>query len=286
MKKFILNIFYLLFIVLLFNIVLFIFANDNYYKGYAEFPDKKFRAFLMADSHGMPIGKNSDYYKVYNFSANSDSYFDMKKKISYLLENGYRVNKIYLTVDNYALSPYRDKQNNSDKSIIYSSKKDFKYFKEKYLKYYFPIFQLKLNSLLKLYLEDKIAKKINPQDRRGNNIIWDKLSEVEKDKRALDRIEGQFPSKNKSEKLEKTLLEIIKLCKTNRIELIGVKFPLSNSYLKLSSNKNYGADQIFKSNHLKVMDYSSIYKNQEKYFGDQDHLNPNGGKEFVKVLFK
>ncbi|MFC4163200.1 hypothetical protein ACFOWU_06030 [Epilithonimonas zeae] len=286
MKKFIHNIFIFLTIILLFNIGLFIFANDNYYKGYKDFPSKNFKSFIMADSHGMPIEKNSEYYKVYNFSANSDSYFDMKRKISYLVENNYQVKTIYLSVDDHSLSPYRDQNNNSDKSIIYTSSMNLNYFKEKYLKYYFPIFQLKINPLLKIYLDTKIEKILNLKDDTGSNFVWNELNETEKNKRAKERINGQFPSKNKSKALEKILLEIIFLCKTNNIELIGIKFPLSNSYLKLLRDKNYGADKLFLSNGLKVIDYKSIYKNQEKYFGDQDHLNTEGGKEFIKTLLK
>lgn len=285
MKKFILNLSVFLLMMFLFNIVVFIFANDNYYKGYNDFPDKKFRSFIIADSHGFALEKFSEKYGVYNFSSSSDSYLDMKRKMGYLVKNNYTIEKIYLTADGHMLSPYRDQYNNTDKSIIYTSEVNFNYINEKYLKYYFPIFQVKVIPLFKIYLESKL-KSLFHQQNKVANIAWRNLSENQKMKNANERISGQFPVKAKSENLEKTLLEIIKLCKENNIELIGVKFPLSASYLKLIDGKDYGAEKVFKSKGLKVVDYESVFKNREEYFGDQDHLNPKGAEEFVKILLK
>lgn len=286
MKKFISNLFIFLIIVFLFNIVVFVFANDNYYKGYKEFPYKKYHSFIMADSHGMPLDQFAEKFGVYNFSANSDSYFDMKRKINYLIENEYRVRTIYITVDGHTLSPYRDENNNTDKSIIYTSDISPDYIKEKYLKYYFPIFQLKVNPLFRSYLEHKIKNIFTEKNKASNDIIWSKLPETEQMIRSEERVIGQFPAKHKSLKLEKTLLEIINLCKTNEIELIGIKFPVSKTYLKIVGHRNYGADQLFISNGLKVIDNESTFIDNDNYFGDQDHLNPKGGEAFVEKLLK
>ena len=87
MRKFIFSIFYFLIIILLFNGVVFVFANDNYYKGYHEFPDKSYHAFLLADYHGMPLEKFPEKFGNYNFSPNSDSYADMERKITYLIDH-------------------------------------------------------------------------------------------------------------------------------------------------------------------------------------------------------
>ncbi|KFC22774.1 hypothetical protein [Epilithonimonas lactis] len=286
MKKFISNLFIFLMIVFLFNAVVFVFANDNYYKGYKEFPNKKYHSFIMADSHGMPLDQFAEKFEVYNFSSNSDSYFDIKRKINYLIENRYKVKTIYITVDGHTLSPYRDANNNTDKSIIYTSEITPNYIKEKYLKYYSPILQLKVNPLFRNYLEQKVENLVVGKKDVSNDIIWSKLSKKEQIKRSEERVAGQFPTKNRSQKLEKTLLEIIQLCKVNGIELIGIKFPASETYLKIVGKRNYGADQLFLSNGLKVIDYELSFINNDDYFGDQDHLNPKGGEAFVEKLLK
>lgn len=286
MRKFIFNLFIFLSLVLVFNIIVFVFANDNYYKGYKDFPDKKFHSFVIADSHGLWIDKYAEKYNVYNFSASSDSYFDMKRKINYLIDNNYKIDKIYLTVDDHTLSSYREKYNNADKSIVYTSKIDYNYLKEKYLKYYFPIFQVKVNPLLKIYLENKTEKVLKIQDEKSNDVIWNNLPNKEKLLRAEERVSGQFPSMVPSEKLKNTLQEIITLCKAHHIELIGLKFPVTGSYLKALNEKKYNADDIFISKGLKVLDYQSLYAEKDEVFSDQDHLNFKGGKEFVKILFE
>lgn len=285
MKRFIFNIFILFIIIFVFNIIVFVFANDNYYKGYNDFPDKRFRSFIMADSHGMSIKKMPEKFGVYNFSDNSDSYYDMKRKLIYLIENHYKIDKIYISVDNYTLSPYRDKNNNLDKSIKYTSKIDYNYINEKYIKYYFPIFQPKINSLFRIYLQDKV-KLIFQQRNNTVNIIWNKLSEEEKIVRAKDRVNSQFPSHNKSKALEQELIKIIDICQRNNIKLIGVKFPVSGYYLKMLGNKNYGADKLFVSKGLEIIDCQSFFKEKNEYFGDQDHLNFQGGEKFTKILLQ
>ena len=95
MKRFYYNIFIFFTLILLFNSILFLFAKSKYYIGYEKRPAKRFSAFILSDSHGLPIGDFSEKYNVFNFSAGSDSYFDMKRKISYLLENGYIVDTIF-----------------------------------------------------------------------------------------------------------------------------------------------------------------------------------------------
>lgn len=286
MKKFISNLFIFFIIVFLFNVVVFEFANDNYYKGYKEVPSKKFHSLLMADSHGLPLNKLLEKHNTYNFSASSESYLDIKRKILYLIENKYEITRIYITVDRYSLSPYRDTSNNEDKSIIFSTGNNFHDLKERFLKYYFPIFQPKINPVLKMYLKARLKGVLIKDINKKTTKLWSKLPESEQIKWSEVRVRGQFSSKNKSLNLEKTLLEIINLCKTNGIELIGIKFPVSHTYLKIVGHRNYGADQLFISNGLKVIDSESIFINNDEYFGDQDHLNKKGGEAFVKELLK
>ena len=99
-------------------------------------------------------------------------------------------------------------------------------------------------------------------------------------------MQSQFPADNKSKKLEKTLLEIFQICKINKIDLIGIKFPLSSSYIKVLGSKSYGADEIFTSKSLKVIDSKEIFVDNPEYFANQDHLNSKGGEIFTKWLLK
>jgi hypothetical protein len=289
MKKFILSILSFLLIVLIFNGIVLFFADFHYYKNYDKKPNKNFRSFIMSDSHGLPIGKFSEEFNVYNFSAGSDSYLDIERKIKYLIENDYKIDTIYITVDDHGLSPQRETANNLDRSVIYSSEDEydssFSYFREKYLKYYLAIFQPRIRTLFKQYLKENFKhiyfKKNNNLD---NDIPWFKLSESERIIRVEFRKQSQFGSEFKSKKLEEKLVEIINLCKKNNIELFGVKFPLPNTYVKMLGDKNFGADKVFLSNGIEVFDYKLIFIDHNEYFKNTDHMNSKGGKIFTKVL--
>ncbi len=267
------------------------FADFHYYKNYDKKPSKNFRSFIMSDSHGLPIGKFSEKFNVYNFSAGSDSYFDIERKIKYLIEYDFKIETIYITVDDHSLSPYREHANNLDRSVIFSSEDEydssFSYFREKYLKYYLVIFQPRIRTLLKQYLKENF-KHINfkKNDNIENEIPWFKLSESERIKRVEIRKQSQFESKFKSKKLEEKLLEIIDLCRNNNIELIGVKFPLPNTYVKILGDKNFGADKILLSNGIKVFDNKLIFIDHNEYFKNTDHMNSLGGKIFTKILLE
>jgi len=288
MRKFIIDVFKFLVILLIFNGLCYFFATRYYYKGYGQIPNKRYSKFIMADSHGLPIGKFSEQFNVYNFSAGSDSYFDIKRKIRYLLKKDYDVKVVYITVDDHMLSPYRESTNNLDRSVFLTSIIDYdtyiSYLKEKVIKYYFPIFQPKIGSVFRSYLKSKIRKNVNENKISADNNYWWKLPENQKKILADNRIQSHFCSKNKSEILEKELLEIINLCQDNDIELIGVKFPLTRTYLKSLGTSNYGADELFYSNGLKVIDQKSVFVDNDEYFFNQDHLNTQGGKKFATIL--
>ncbi len=288
MKTFLYKTAKIFFIFLLFNTVLFFFSRINYYEGYKKYPDKNFKTFIFSDSHGIPIGTLSEKYNVFNFSAKSDSYFDMKRKILYLLANGFNIDTVFITVDDYTLSPYREKVNNFDKSSIYSLPFEYEnyytYIKGKYLNYYLPIFQPKVTALFKSYLKAKLKDIYQPNNTSLKMELWCDYSEDERALKAEKRIKSQFPIKNKSKKLENTLLEIIHLCQLNEIELIGIKFPVSSSYVDVLKSKSYGADKIFTTNGLRVEDYKEIFLFYPAYFSDQDHLNSRGGEIFAARL--
>lgn len=285
MKRFFYNIFIFFALILFFNEILFLFAISKYYKKYEKYPDKSFTKFILADSHGTPIHDFSEKYNVFNFSNGCDSYFDMKRKLLFLLRNGYHVDTIYITVDDLTLNPHKEKFNNLDRSSIYSFpddyESDYKFFKERYIKYYLPILNPKITLLFKFYLKTKLKVIHN---NSSNEKAWSDLSENVRINRAKNRMKSQFPTDNRSKRLQNTLLEIISICQTNDIELIGIKFPISNSYIKVLGNINYGADELFISKGLKVIDKKEMFVDNPEYFADQDHMNSKGGKIFTKRI--
>lgn len=289
MKKFILNSLLFLSIFLVLNIVVYLFAQDVYHEGYNKLPDKTFRSFIFADSYAMPLKNYGEDYGVYNFSTPSDSYFDIKRKITYLIRNDYQIDSVYLAVDNHTLSLNRTQMNNMDRSVYYSTRKDFDnsfdYIKDRYIRYYGAIFRPSIRSLLRSYLFQKLRSTIKGESQiKSDKSDWSYLTESQRKAEAEALVELQFPSQNSSEELEKVLEEIIALSKAHNFELVGVKFPITASYLKAMNNANYGADELLAAHGISVLNFKRKYLNKHEYFADPNHLNDIGGETFTKVL--
>ena len=273
------------------NCIIYFVGKSLYFGDYSKV-SLNYNSYLLADSHGLPLKNLTEKYGVYNFSAGSDSYFDMHRKLVYLINNT-RVDTIYITADDHTLGQYRESNNNSDRSVIYSLPNQFDnyydYIKDRYIKYYFVLFQPKLRYIIRSYMGAKL-KTVVQFDKYGpsNNkqITWKLMSSSERVKLSRNRAHTQFPDDNRSVNLEQNLMDIINICKQNNIELIGVKLPLTTEYGKVTANKSYGADSVLKLNGYKVLDFSKLYSGNSEYFTDADHLNETGGRYFVNLLFE
>jgi hypothetical protein len=289
MRNFLINILYYSVILFFLNIILNYYGNKVYLGTYKEC-SLNYKSYLLSDSHGLPLKRYTEKYNVFNFSAGSDSYFDMKRKLNYLISNT-KLDTVFITVDDHTLSPYRELKNNLDRSVYFATLADydniFELLKEK-LVYNISFLQPKKRTILKKYIKYKIKRIVY-----GNHILHDKIDEkswadlTEEQRLASSkgRFYLQFPGTEKSEKLKKTLEEIIRICNKNNIVLIGVKFPLTKEYIETIGKKTYGASGLFIEKGLKVMDYKTIFINKEECFLNQDHLNAKGGEEFSNVLF-
>ena len=87
MHKFLIKFFYFSIVLIITNTLLNHFGNKVYLAKYLNY-SLNFNSFLLSDSHGLPLSNNTEKNGVYNFSASSDSYFDMKRKINLFPKNG------------------------------------------------------------------------------------------------------------------------------------------------------------------------------------------------------
>lgn len=78
--------------------------------------------------------------------------------------------------------------------------------------------------------------------------------------------------------------EIIALSKEHQFELIGVKFPVSESYLKAMNNANYGADEVFVAHGIPVLNFKRKYIERDELFADSNHLNDKGAEQIIKII--
>ncbi|MCH7406162.1 hypothetical protein [Belliella aquatica] len=286
MKSFLNKLSFFFIILLILNVLLFFLIKAFYIKDYEDV-DLEFSSFLLADSHGVPIGDFSEKYDVHNFSGQSDSYLDMERKLKYLIRNS-KVSTIYISVDDHTLSPTRENQNNLDRSAFYTSKEDysnyFDFINDKYLKYYL-IF---LNDRYSLVIKNFIQEELFTFSKWGGRISrkqWEDLPiEVQKEK-SRSRFKNYFEKPIASEKMITALQRIISTCKSNNIKLIGVRFPVSKVYFAMLEKNSYHADSLFLKNNILVFDFDNRLIEVDSLFRDMDHLDREGGEVFSNILF-
>jgi hypothetical protein len=286
MKKFLLYSALFFGVLLLINCGFYFLVDKIYWKGYFQHIDDTHKSYLMADSHGLPLKGFTEEYGVFNFATESDSYVDIYRKIKFAINNN-AVSNIVISVDDHTLSTYRESMNNLDRSIGYSDIDDYPdvyaMIKEKYIRHYVVLLNPKSRSMIRRYFETSVLNWLG-QKHEHASFTWGNLSDEDRQSRADGRASQQFPENKRSEQLTNHLLDIIDLCKETRVNLIGVKFPLSRAYASAIGDQGYKADSIFHSKGLTVLDFSTIYFDHNEYFENQDHLNLKGGELFSKEL--
>lgn len=278
------SIFILLLVVL--NFLLFLLIRAFYIRDYDQV-DLGYSEYLLADSHGTPLGDFTEIHDVHNFSGQSDSYLDMERKLRFLIRHT-NVKKIYISVDDHTLSPTRENQNNLDRSAYYSDRKDFSNYKEfihdKYLKYYCVFLNDRYSLIIKNFLQNELFDFSKWGGSRSKNS-WEDMSALQQKEISTNRINNYFEFALPSVVMSSSLLRIIAICKANNIELIGLRFPLSKTYLGILDNESYNADSILRVNDLHIIDFDSLYMEQDYMFRDMDHLDKEGGEKFTEILF-
>lgn len=287
MKKFIRLLFKFSLILIALNTVIFIVKELTFRPYYLH--STKYKSYLLSDSHGYKLYDLTEKMGVANFSFHSESYLDIYRKLVYLTSRN-KTDTLYISVDDHTLSPYRELSNNDYKSIKYNFTQgnynflDYAIFK---MQYYIVIFDPNIRAIITHFIGVQVKKLFSLADNKkvkANKAPWSSLSRATKFKLAESRVKEQFPSDTSSKKLEKSLLDIINLCKQKNIKLIGIKFPLSGEFLEILGNKSYKADSILISQGIEVWDFKNTFSNIDNYFEDPDHVNPEGANVLIDSL--
>ena len=287
MKLFIRKILFFSLPILLVNF-LFIELTDHYYHDDYRVVDYGFESYVLADSRGLCLDDEIlNKHGIYNFSAGSDSYQDFHRKLMLLIRNA-KPRKIFLTVDDHTLSPYRDRSNNSDRSSQFMIFNDFnstyEFVRVRYLSQYLPIFESKSRDIIKIQFASALSFPSIPFKDDFEYTPWSKMTHHEKDQISYHRVNSQFKDDSYSQKQKKYLNLILNACHFHDIEIVGIKFPLTNSYLKNLGSRSFSADEILKSGGVKVLDFRNDLVNRDNLFLNSDHLTAEGGKELARSI--
>lgn len=292
MRKFLIQCLLFSLLLLAINQLLYIKAKALYFGNYG-IVDTTSSRFLLADSRGISLNGFPKQYGVANFSSNSDNYIDILRKVKYLIRHT-PVKRIYISADDHLLSSYRERTNNQDISIVLTTSEDynnyFNYVKERYLKYHIVLFQPVVRTIVRTKYEAWVTKNLFTENTEplisDKERSWESLPEQEKMANASDRHLLQFPDQLPSPKMYQALTMIIKLCKENKVELVGIKFPLTKEYMLAAWKTPFQTDSVFRSHSISILDYRDLYKDNAGFFRNQDHLNDEGGRQFSEMLFK
>ena len=281
--------FFLFFLlVLVLNVLVFTIMHHAYYGKYQVFPEEKsYAGLLLADSHGLCLGKETEKAGIFNFSSESDNYGDMRIKFSFFHRRHPELKILLLSADDHTLSLYREEMNNKDRNVIYRSFPEafserefsgvYNYLKD-LIRYYLVIFNPKAAGISKRFLAGKLF-----QIEEGPQVPdWNQPSQ--KESMARVRFQSQFPGKERSGSLRKELIALISDCRRAGIKVIGIRFPLSPLYLSMVNGHGYGAEEVLKNEGIEVLNFEQSIPDSAGNFENQDHLTLKGGRIFASLL--
>jgi hypothetical protein len=253
--------------------------------------------FIFSDSHGWSLSKNNPKVEnklkknnIKNLSYGSDSYFDIYVKLSYLIEQKITIDTIYLSADPHMLGKKRDINNNKNRSIVYA---DFETYNEfynvsypefvirKYLRKHLSAFDVNNARLIQEYLNSILSNKNVSKDELKN---WRELSKVQREKKSKAKF-LDFYQQGPSKKQEKVLQKILNMTLENNIVVIGVEYPLAQQMKSLKIPEKIKLPRnIFLNKNLMVLTLTDI--DNDKYFGNQDHVNNQGADLVLERILK
>lgn len=285
MRKFLINILKFIFLLLIVNHIIYMIGQKLYFDEYNSV-DTSFHSYLMADSHGVMLEDLTEKFGVYNFSNNGDSYFDMEIKLDYLIKNS-RIDTLYISIDNHALTTYRKQFNNLDRSIIYTDKSHYNssvsYLWNRYIHAYLVILQPKLGKILMNALK-KSAKNMYSNSNK-KHTEWHERTDKLRNESINKRIALQYSSTKIVHELEDAFKRILQKCTENNITVFGIHFPVVSEYEEAIPMKSKVLETILKAQN------GTVLKSQNDVFTpldfrDQDHLNKKGATKFNQLLFQ
>lgn len=262
---------------------------------------KEIEYLFAGDSHGSDdINKNLLPDGYYNISRPSDNLKDIYCKLLYLMSQGRVIKNLVIETDPQLYSNYRLNLNNNDLAINYLNYREYsKIFQTNFLEYYimkFPlmsqknrnfIFKASFKKIIK-YTSNKYKALIgvpNKIEKSGNSSLLN--NENSKAKVIYHFSKGAL---NNNEIIH-YFLKIKELTEANKINLIGIRFPVSKNYIDQLEKSIYSKTEteitVFLKEHISTsLNYRNLFIENPEYFLDTDHLNINGSRIFTKIVIK
>lgn len=290
MQKFLKNVILFSLIFILINLILFFSTvKPALFEKYIYNDENisNYNYLLVSDSHGAYIKNSPNTHGIFNASLVSDNFHDMLLKIKYFTKKMPKDATVFISIDNHQFSEYRDGPGNIDRTMSYvsdhksldSAYANTNFYFKKWTKF-LPLLNTDLNSTI----SDYIITKFGSNSSNENILSIENISNQKLEKDAFDRVEYQFKNPDFSQEQLRYFINIIDYCKTNKINLIAVKFPVTKPYWEYIKEYKYDIEEVLKLNQIDLIDLHDLFFDKNEYFIDQDHMNVNGGTLFSERL--
>jgi hypothetical protein len=279
MKRFLLHTFLILLVIVLVNFVYLTIVGGNF-RTYAQ-KYLKFRGdatfVVLGDSHANRAWSANQDPSIYNFAYGSDNVTDMRAKLEFISRtkpNG--VKAVIISVEPHLISTYRETKNNNrinrivNNGVIGTS-----------TLVWFP---------LAVDPNTEIDSKIFVRSLLSNVGGLEKTSVREfSERKARARLRDQYGDGAASRRLFTEYQELIDYVRMQGWKVIALKYPVHPYFDSLVHASSEGRrlsstmDSLVVTKELRVVDYSSVV-NRPDWFMDQDHVNEEGSKEFLRSV--
>jgi hypothetical protein len=237
--------------------------------------------------------------KAINLGCDGSSLMENYVVLSQFLKHGNKINKLYLQLDQTALSNMKKALSYPFHDYLFLNKLKEEEVKEAFiedkgcLKYYFwryiPLSKYaEFNHFYTLnFLEPKSQSKDSGFDKNSGS----KLIVMDMPDSLLAKVKSGIFRQDTfvcDEKSKYYIDKIIKLCKSNGIKYDFFKMPIYNdSYIQFHSNHEMTTflHEYARKNDCRFIDFQGLALASNKdYFKDYSHLNASGAKLFTPIL--
>lgn len=284
MNKFIKNIFFFLFPLIV--ILMFFYLLFNLDRSYIDDSfklDKKINTIILGDSHSTLCIDDQYISNSKNFSNYSESYIFNYYKLKYIYKLNPQINHVMLSCSYHNFAKYYDESTFNSEFVgkyffflPFSEQKNFLKQSENrisLLKYSI------INSFNNYFINDSTSFMGS-----YHNIKVDKSVSKEYISKRIEKQYSNLDSNDFESEINKIYFKkIVDFCSKNNLKLTLFRTPLYSEYMK---EIPYIIIENYKktTNKYKVIEFDSLFKDKEYFMPDGDHLKIKGAKKFSKLI--
>lgn len=234
---------------------------------------------VLGDSHANRAWTANTESDVFNFAHGSDNITDMRAKVDFISRNTpNRVKALILSVEPHLISTYREVKNNNKINRIANNG-----LIGLTSLVWFPLIVDPTTELdSKIFVHSLLARLRGQTTTSARGFT---------EGGAKGRFRGQYVDGEASRRLFREYQELIDYARLQGWQVIALKYPVHPYFDSLIHARPEGRrlsaamDSLVRSRDLRVVDYSTIV-NRADLFLDQDHVNEEGSREFLKAVRK